>query len=207
MSKSSREITAVITVRRKDCEITNYILQTFPDASIERLKIDGKTTTHRISFRSDEDADSALPEIKKITIDTVKTGKRIVWAKGSCCSACSVIGNSEAVILGSRVINPESLSYRVSLPGISKLMDLKRNLQREGMEFSISDISFDEGNAITDREKEIIFLLYEYGYFDPERKLSLTQIAEQMGISTAALSEILRKTLRKIVKDYVESKL
>ena len=56
-------------------------------------------------------------------------------------------------------------------------------------------------------EKEIIFSLYEYGYFDPERKMSLTQIAEQMDISTAALSEILRKTLRKIVKDYVESKL
>ena len=42
---------------------------------------------------------------------------------------------------------------------------------------------------------------------NPGRKLSLTQIAEKLDVSPAALSEILRKTLRKIVKDYVESNL
>ena len=75
------------------------------------------------------------------------------------------------------------------------------------MEFTISELSSGDSNTITDREKEIIFQLYEYGYFDPERKLSLTQIAEKLDVSPAALSEILRKTLRKIVKDYVESNL
>ena len=207
MSKSNREITAIITIKRRDCEITNYILQTFPDASIERLKIDGKTTTHRISFKSDNDADEALPGLRAITIDSIKSGKKTIWAKGSCCSACYILGNSEAVILGSRAVKPDTLSYRISLPSLSKLIDLKHDLQNAQMEFTISELSSGDSNTITDREKEIIFQLYEYGYFDPERKLSLTQIAEKLDVSPAALSEILRKTLRKIVKDYVESNL
>lgn len=207
MSKSSKEITVEITVKRKDCEVTNYILQTFPDATIERLKIDGKTTTHRILFKSDHDTDVALPEIRKITVDCIKSGKRTVWARLSCCSACSILGNSEAVILGSRAVKADTLSYRVSFPGLSKLIDLKHELQNQKMEYTISDLSSGDTNSVTEREKEVLLQLYEYGYFDPERKLSLTQIAKQMNISTAALSEILRKTLKKIAKEYLESNI
>jgi predicted DNA binding protein len=86
-------------------------------------------------------------------------------------------------------------------------MELKHSLEENNIEYSISDISFKETPELTQRETEIIVKLYENGYFDPDRKLTMTQIAEQLDISPAALSEILRKSLRKMVKDYIENKL
>ena len=80
-------------------------------------------------------------------------------------------------------------------------------LEMNGIVYSIGNINFKENFGTTHREAEIIVRLYDEGYFDPERKLSLTEIAEQLDISTAALSEILRKTLRKIVGEYIENKL
>jgi predicted DNA binding protein len=205
--KINKGIEVLLTLKRSDCEVTNYPFGNFPGTTIERLKIDGKTTTHRITFNSKEDTDNALPAIKKIAIDALKTGNKIIWAKASCCSACSVIGSSDSVVLGSKAINANTLSYRLLLPNYTKLIELKYSLEENNIEYLISDVFFNDNSGLTPRETEIIIKLYENGYFDSERKLTMTQIAEQLNISTAALSGILRKTLRKIVKDYIESKL
>ncbi|WP_337859864.1 helix-turn-helix domain-containing protein [Ferroplasma sp.] len=207
MNKSNTGIKVNITMKRSDCEVTSYVYANFPGTVIERLKIDGKTTTHRISFNLPGELNKAFPDIKKISIESVKAGDRILWAKASCCSACYIIGSSDSVVLGSKALNSNTVSYSLLLPSYAKLTELKRKLEESNINYSITDLSFGENQKVTQREKEIIIKLYENGYFDPERKLNMTQIAEQLDISTAALSEILRKTLRKIVKEYIEQQL
>ena len=207
LGKINRGIEVRIILKRSDCDVTNYAFDNFKVTTIERLKIDGTTTTHRVTFNSIEDADRGIQDIKKIANDALKTGNKTIWAKTSCCSVCSLIGYSYSVILSSKALNHTTLSYRLLFPNYSKLMELKHSLEENNIEYSISDISFKETPELTQRETEIIVKLYENGYFDPDRKLTMTQIAEQLDISPAALSEILRKTLRKMVKDYIENKL
>jgi len=207
LAKINREVEAEFTLERSDCDVTNYIFENFKGASIERLKIDGKSTTHRITFESAEDAEKALEGIRKITSSTLKTGNKTIWAKSSCCSACSIIGSLDSIILGSKAINSSAVSYRLLFQNYGKLLELKHMLEMNDIGYSIGNIDFKENFGITHREAEIIVRLYDEGYFDPERKLNLTEIAEQLDISTAALSEILRKTLRKIVREYIENKL
>ena len=60
---------------------------------------------------------------------------------------------------------------------------------------------------LTAREREIIYEVYAHGFFDQMRKASLTEIAKNLGISTATLSESLRRTLRKIVRGFLEDSL
>ena len=207
LGKINRGIEVRIILKRSDCDVTNYAFDNFKVTTIERLKIDGTTTTHRVTFNSIEDADRGIQDIKKIANDALKTGNKTIWAKASCCSVCSIIGSSYSVILSSKALNHTTLSYRLLFPNYSKLMELKHSLEENNIEYSISDISFKETPELTQRETEIIIKLYENGYFDPDRKLTMTQIAEQLDISPAALSEILRKSLRKMVKDYIENKL
>lgn len=207
MAKINKEVKAEFIIKRSDCDITNYVFQNFKSANIERLKIDGKSTTHRISFESAEDTEKALAEIRKITGNTLKSGNKRIWAKLSCCSACAIIGSQDTVILGSKAINASTVSYQLLFQNYSKLLELKHMLESNNIGYSIADVNFKDNYTITRREEEIIVRLYDGGYFDPERKLSLTEIAGELDISTAALSEILRKALRKIVGEYIENKL
>ncbi len=207
LRKINREIEAEFILKRSDCDVTNYVFQNFNNVNIERLKIDGKTTTHRITFNSIDDTEMALQEIRKITSFTLRSGNKTIWAKSSCCSACFVIGISDSVILGSKAINSTTVSYRLLFQNYAKLLEMKHKLEMNSIEYSIANIDFKDTSGLTSREAEILVRLYEGGYFDQERKLTMTQIAEQLNISTAALSEILRKTLRKVVKEYIENKL
>jgi predicted DNA binding protein len=42
------------------------------------------------------------------------------------------------------------------------------------------------------------------GYFDPDRKITLTELAERIGVKAPTLEEILRRALRKAVKYYLD---
>ena len=144
MAKINREVEAEFTLERSDCDVTNYIFQNFKGASIERLKIDGKSTTHRITFESAEDAEKALEGIRKITSSTLKTGNKTIWAKSSCCSACSIIGSLDSIILGSKAINSSAVSYRLLFQNYGKLLELKHMLEMNDIGYSIGNIDFKE---------------------------------------------------------------
>ncbi|MEM0138988.1 MAG: helix-turn-helix domain-containing protein, partial [Ferroplasma sp.] len=184
-----------------------YIFANFQEASIERLKIDGVFTTHRIILKNKEDTETASQHLKLIANDVIKSGDKTLWAKASCCSACSIVGNSECVILNSRALNEKTIIYRLLIPNYHELQQLKERLEASCLNYTISDISLQNDNKLTPRETEIIIKMFENGYFNPHREITLSGISNEMHISTAALDEILRKSLRKIVKDYIEHKL
>ena len=78
-------------------------------------------------------------------------------------------------------------------------------MRDNGLEPSVTYHDFPKD--LTDREREILYEVYVHGFFDQMRKSSLTDIAKNLGVSTATLSEGLRRTLRKIVRDYLEDML
>ncbi len=193
-----------IRIERSDCNITNYVYKNCKNADIERLKIDGKTTTHKITFNSDIDY-KTLNDLKEMSIETVKTGKNVLWAKSSCCSACNILGSSNVIIVNSKSINDHIIVYKLLIPNNYELKNLENKLDDAGLKYSMDEIP-DENIELTEHEKEILLKLYENGYFDTDRKTSLTEIAKSIDISTAALSETLRTSLKKIVKYYIENK-
>ncbi len=206
--KLKNEIKLVsIRIERSDCDITNYIYKNYKNTNIERLKIDGKTTTHRIKFNSADDMHRALNDLKEISIETVKTGNNVLWSRASCCSACGILGSLNIIILGSKAINDNIIVYKLLIPDSLELKNLKNNLDNSGLKYLIEEISGDNNIKLTDRENEILLKLYKSGYFDIERKVSLTAIAKEIGISVPALSDLLRRALNKILKGYIENNL
>ncbi len=206
--KLKNEIKLVsIRIERSDCDITNYIYKNYKNTNIERLKIDGKTTTHRIKFNSADDMHRALNDLKEISIETVKTGNNVLWSRASCCSACGILGSLNIIILGSKAINDHVIVYKLLIPDYLELKNLKNNLDNSGLKYLIEEISGDNNIKLTDRENEILLKLYKSGYFDIERKVSLTEIAKEIGISVPALSDLLRRALNKILKGYIENNL
>ncbi len=196
-------IEATLRIERHDCAVTNFIYYNDIKASVERLKIDGKTTTHKVKLLSG--SLNVLYNLKNSS-DIVKTSKKTVWAKTSCCSACSIIGSLDLVILSSKTINEYTVDYRVLIPNRTRFNQLKKSLNESGLKYSIFNVSYKDDTVLTDRENEILMKLYENGYFDSSRKISLTDMAKSLDISTSALAGMLRKGLKKIVKQYAENK-
>ncbi|SMD31622.1 helix-turn-helix domain-containing protein [Picrophilus oshimae] len=198
-------VRVAIQIRRDDCEVTNYIYNQCPGASIERVKIDGIQTIHRIIINSDKTRETAI-KLKAVS-DVFISGRRVIWAKSGCCSSCSVIGKFDDVITGTKSLSSENIIYNIILPDIAELKRLENELRSKNIDYSIIDMSENENDNLTDREKEIIIEIYKRGYFNNDRNQSLTEIARDLNISTASLSEILRKSLKKIINYYIENKI
>ncbi len=199
-------VKVAVEIKRSDCEITNYVYSQCPGASIDRVKIDGKKTIHRIIINSDKTREIAS-KIKEISESVQIPGRRVIWAKSSCCSSCSVIGGFDDIIVGTKSLSADNIIYNVVLPDFRELKRLENELASKNINYSIIDMNENDNDDLTDREKEIIIEIYKKGYFNSNRNQSLTEIAHDLNISTSALSEILRKSLKKILNYYIQNKI
>ncbi|MEA5389123.1 helix-turn-helix domain-containing protein [Haloarculaceae archaeon H-GB11] len=52
---------------------------------------------------------------------------------------------------------------------------------------------------MTETQREALVLAYERGYFDSPRKVSLEEVAEELGITQQSLSSRLRRGHRRLI--------
>jgi predicted DNA binding protein len=77
--------------------------------------------------------------------------------------------------------------------------------REKGIAVTVTRISERPGSAaqseLTSKQHEALLVAYERGYFDIPREVTLTDLAEQLGISTQALSQRLRRGNRTLVRE------
>lgn len=69
----------------------------------------------------------------------------------------------------------------------------------------LSKYEFRNLAIFTTRELEILKFAYERGFFENPKKVSMDDIAKELGISKAAIDQLLRKALKKIVESATKS--
>jgi len=65
----------------------------------------------------------------------------------------------------------------------------------------------DGRRVLTRRQSEALYTAYQKGYFDYPHRISLRELARQLGCSAPTLSILLRKGLRKIMEDFISHEL
>ena len=203
--KDKGAVEALIEVTRSDCLITNYVNTVGAKASVERLRIGEDLTLHHITV--DSDVDMVGSDLRKLSTNVIRVGKNGFWAESRSCSACRFFASSQLVVISTKALKGNKILYRVLLQNPVKLKILEKDLQEAGLNPLILETHLESSEILTEREKEIIKEAYEKGYFDPDRKMSLTEIAKQIDVSPASLSDVLRRGVKKIVKYYLENKL
>lgn len=58
-------------------------------------------------------------------------------------------------------------------------------------------------NPLTEAERKTLIAAYEAGYFDIPRRLRQSELAEELGKSTGALSTILRRATQKLIEHHI----
>lgn len=99
------------------------------------------------------------------------------------------------------------LHYSVTVPDRAGLAPLIQGLRETGSDVSVYRIlaaneEEDEAPALTDKQREILELAIESGYYDRPRESSLDEIADELGITTSAASQRLSSVKRRLIRRY-----
>ncbi len=91
----------------------------------------------------------------------------------------------------------------------AKVKELYRFLAKETPGVTIESLRHggeaDELSVLTPRQREIFLIAMTRGYYEVPRGISLTGLAEELGVAKSTLSESLANVERKILKDVVQT--
>lgn len=203
--KDKGALEALIEVTRSDCPITNFVKTLETEVKVERLRIGETKTLHRLEATSEPEY--VLPGLQKTANNVIRVGKNGFWAESHSCSSCRFFASSNLVVLSSKAIDDKRILYRILIQNPTKLKILERELDHAGLSPNTLETEFESVDILTEREKEVVNMAFRHGYFDPDRGISMTEIAKLMKVSTPSLSDVLRRATKKIVKFYIENKL
>lgn len=195
-SKFSSQINVV------DCKETAF------DSTNLLLEVSGARSIDLIKELKD------LKRVKKVYFSGQETksskGSYLVLVSMNPLFYCRVAHDSSAFCLSCPYVSTEFSNERVPwkllVTNIRSMRDLMDSLEKSGRASDLSNVS----NALyedilTPRQREILLKASELGYFCFPRKKGLTELAGEMSISPATLSEILRSAESKIMRRYVDS--
>ncbi|WP_342790874.1 helix-turn-helix domain-containing protein [Metallosphaera sp.] len=189
-------------VFRRDCRV----MQVMGDkhSVIEKVTPKAGFTDHLIETEVNADLKRQLRERG---VRVINLGERRIWARAPSCSACRLLSGSDAMILNAWPLSREEIIYRVLVPSMGYLKDLLSQLNKESMRprvMKTMEVSLKSENALTARQLQALMLAYKKGFFDVERRTSLTDLANVLGIKPSSAEELLRRALHKVVGDYLK---
>ena len=77
-------------------------------------------------------------------------------------------------------------------------------LEKEGVSFEVKEQrNLEDSDLLTSRQEQILSIAFEMGYFDFPKKAGLKELADQTGIKTSTLGEIMRRGQKKILGEYL----
>lgn len=201
MRRAPFEVTLLI--ENHPCEAMKVISLTGMKAYIEGVKLGERATDHVVSFESEVTADE-VRKLRENAVKVLKLSNNRVWVRTNRCSVCKTLYSSDVVVEKIKMVKEGAVLYTLLVPGASSLRELLSNLTQGEVKVTVLSVYEMSDAVLTERQIEVLKLAYKLGYFDNDRKITLTQLAEELGISASTLEEILRKALRKTVKYYLD---
>jgi predicted DNA binding protein len=125
---------------------------------------------------------------------------------------CNVARDSGAFCLScpyvSTGLSNEKVPWKLLVTSLGSVQNIMNSLEQNGRASGLNDVSnASYEDILTTRQREILLKASELGYFNFPRKTSLTKLAEELSITAATLSEILRSAESKMMRHYVDSML
>ena len=201
MRKAPFEVT--ILVENHPCDVMRVISSSGMRAHVENVRLREQSTDHIVLFDGEVSRDD-VQRLRQVAVKVLKISSNRVWVRTNGCAVCRVLYTSDVVVENIKVVSNNAILYTMLVPNSTSLRELLSNLVKSGVKVTVLSISEVTDAVLTDRQIEILKLAYKLGYFDDDRKITLTQLAEKLGISTPTLDEVLRKALRKVVKYYLD---
>ena len=117
-------------------------------------------------------------------------------------ASCRMLARHGVLVTGVEFPSPEVVRYNLTGLTRSEIDGIVEELSGSGLPATLERISPRTPRAhLTGRQREVLYEAYARGYFDVDRKVTLTELARDLSMSPAALDRLLRRGLKKAVHE------
>jgi predicted DNA binding protein len=146
------------------------------------------------------------PLVKEAYIVETKRG-RMVGSLLTESVFCSMVMSSNAFcrtcLFQSKAKPDGTTEWIIAFTGREALTELLDRLKTDQVEVKILRLtSVADVESLTSRQRSIVEVALEEGYFDYPRRISLRTLAKKVGVSASTVSEVLRRAEKKILSTY-----
>ncbi len=182
---------------------------------IDTVQADERITKDLVEVNlREEDADAVIEFIKdfehvvNVEITERHKGRLLAIVEVRDCPSCVSLATSDVFLLSAHTTEDKRIEWKVAFSDREDLDKLIADLQSTGSDVELVRVSnaIDDGLRLTDRQLKIVEVAFKRGYYDYPKRISIRELARIFGVSTATVSEILRRGQRKIIKEHFEGK-
>ena len=141
--------------------------------------------------------------VKSVEFQKVDRDKTIAVVHTKGCIGCRAIRDSNCFLVAATTDAEARVRWTLIFTEKSDLQKLIWTLNEHGAEVKLIKLStVDETKGLTAKQELIIKTALERGYYDFPKRIGIRELSEMFDVSTASLSETLRRGQRKIIEGY-----
>lgn len=146
------------------------------------------------------------PAIEDVQLEMVEDNKAIGVVKCKMCFGCRVLISSNCFLVSAQTKKDEGrVEWTVISPDNKCIQDLIEGLKKHKADPQIMKIkTIKEEELLTEKQETIVRTAYERGFYDFPKRIGVKALADMFEVSTATLSEILRRGQKKIIEKYFD---
>jgi len=148
----------------------------------------------------------AIRKDKDVTdVEAVKSRGGHIYGSVSSrrCTVCKEVATSRCFLASVGISSKEGARWTVLGSGES-FRGLLKALETRGVRVEVKEKrNLEDTDLLTSRQEQILSIAFEMGYFDFPKRTGLKELADQTGIRTSTLAEILRRGQKKILGEYL----
>lgn len=149
------------------------------------------------------DALRGNPDILEVEAIVPAKGKVLATVQVRDCRACQAISESECFLTDAKTTEVGGLEWHILAPNRAAVQSLIRALKERRLNPELVAVTTAKAaGMLTDRQERVIGLAYKLGYFEFPKRITLTKLAQKLGISKSTLSEVLRAGEAKVLHAY-----
>ncbi len=145
----------------------------------------------------------ANPDVARVEAIVPPKGRILATLQVRDCRACHVLADSECFLTDATGEVSGGLVWHIMAPRRRDVESLVQDLEQRGLHAEVVSIrDAQAAGMLTERQEKVIGLAYKLGYFEFPKRISLTELAERVGVAKSTLSEILRIGEAKVLHAY-----
>jgi predicted DNA binding protein len=163
------------------------------------IKLDG--SEEKLSMVLDEIKNH--PDVCRLDISPLTDGGVLGSVVTNKCMACKALSDSDCFLTSAKTIGDGRVQWNIITGTNNAYTKLLKKLDFYGCEVELKRKKrLSKKDILTTRQKEIISVAFEKGYYNYPKRTTIKKLANIFNISPSTLNEILQRGERKIISEY-----
>jgi len=164
-------------------------------------------TRHLVELSSDQ-VEKMRKGRLKLLVSSHLVENASTWIESEGCDVCNTILSQGAFLISGRVLQNHNFIYSFITPGFKAYKNIISTLEEKGCKVKVLRLWRFESRkgTLTRKQEKALWLALKAGFFEYPRKVNTVELSQLIGLSPPALSEILRRGIRRLLEQYFETK-